>query len=46
MQTIKKKYLFLIYTILFTILCTIVLHPSFANHLSLIWGRSGQDGSS
>ena len=46
MKTIKKKYLFLIYTILFTILCTIVFHPFFANHLSLIWGRSGQDGSS
>lgn len=46
MKVTKKRYLFLTYTILFAILCMIVFYPFFTNHLSLIWGRSGEDGTS
>lgn len=46
MKVTKKRYLFLTYTILFAILCMIVFYPFFTNHLSLIWGRSGADGTS
>lgn len=46
MNLSKKRYLFLGYTILFTILCTIVFYPFYRNHLSLVWGLSGQDGIS
>ncbi len=46
MKVTTKKYIFITYTILFTILCIVVFYPFYVNHLSLIWGLSGQDGIS
>ena len=46
MKLNTKKYIFLIYTILFAILCTIVFYPFYHHHLSFIWGSTGQDGLS
>lgn len=46
MKVTKKKHVVLAYTILFAVLCVIVFYPFYINNLSLVWGRSGQDGTS
>ena len=46
MKVCEKRYIFVVYTILFTILCMIAFYPFYGNHISLIWGQSGKDGLS
>lgn len=46
MKVTTKRYIFVVYTILFAALCMVVFYPFYTNHLSLIWGKSGQDGLS
>lgn len=46
MKVMKKKYIFIIYTILFILLSIVTFYPFYINHLTLIWGLNGQDGLS
>lgn len=46
MKVTTKRYIFIVYTTLFALLCMVVFYPFYTNHISLIWGKTGQDGLS